>query len=152
MDTKEVLEEALCAYGGTVILVSHDRYLLNRVPNRIVELSGGAANMYGGNYDKYLNILSKNNTSEISRPKAAVKVKKVQKHKVAAKNNKMTEALENEIRELENNAELLQKEMSDPLILDDYVKLSEIYEALKEVNSAISVKYDEWYAVSSKGE
>ena len=52
--TKEVLEDALSEYTGTIIFVSHDRYLLNKIATRIVEISGGTAKEYKGNYDDYL--------------------------------------------------------------------------------------------------
>ena len=53
LSTKEVLEDALAEFGGTIILVSHDRYLLNKVASRIIEIKHDEANSYEGNFDAY---------------------------------------------------------------------------------------------------
>ena len=52
--SKEILEDALNGYDGTVLYVSHDRYFINRTASRILELEGGRLNEYLGNYDYYL--------------------------------------------------------------------------------------------------
>ena len=52
--SKEILEDALNSYNGTVLYVSHDRYFINRTAHRILELSGGTLHQYLGNYDYYL--------------------------------------------------------------------------------------------------
>jgi ATP-binding cassette subfamily F protein 3 len=53
MMTKEVLENALAEFGGTIILVSHDRYLLNKVAGRIIEIKPDEVNSYEGDFDAY---------------------------------------------------------------------------------------------------
>ena len=53
LNTKEVLEDALAEFGGTIILVSHDRYLLNKVASRIIEIKHDEVNSYEGNFDAY---------------------------------------------------------------------------------------------------
>ena len=53
LSTKEVLEDALAEFGGTIILVSHDRYLLNKVASRIIEIKHDEVNSYEGNFDAY---------------------------------------------------------------------------------------------------
>ena len=60
--SKEILEDAICAYDGTVFVISHDRYFLNKVPDRIFELKDGVFTEYLGNYD-YM-IEKKNELSE----------------------------------------------------------------------------------------
>ena len=52
--SKEILEDAVNSYSGTVLYVSHDRYFINRTAHRILELSGGTLTQYLGNYDYYL--------------------------------------------------------------------------------------------------
>jgi ATP-binding cassette subfamily F protein 3 len=53
MRAKDVLLEALAEFSGTVVLVSHDRYFLNRLPTKVFEVAGGAVNVYPGNYEDY---------------------------------------------------------------------------------------------------
>jgi len=54
LTAKEVLMEALLAYTGTLVLVAHDRYLLDRLPTQVIEVGGGKAVRYLGNYEDYL--------------------------------------------------------------------------------------------------
>ena len=54
MDSREVLEDALAGFGGTIITVSHDRYFINRVADRIIEMQPDGVTEYMGNYDDYL--------------------------------------------------------------------------------------------------
>lgn len=54
MDSREVLEDALSDFGGTIITVSHDRYFINRVANRIIEMRPDGVTEYIGNYDDYI--------------------------------------------------------------------------------------------------
>ena len=54
LQTKEAIEDALREFEGVILLISHDRYLLNRVPDQILDLSGGRAILYNGNFDAYL--------------------------------------------------------------------------------------------------
>src|SRR5690242_479536 len=54
LTAKEVLLEALVAYAGTLVIVAHDRYLLDRLPTQVIEVGGGRAVRYLGNYEDYL--------------------------------------------------------------------------------------------------
>ena len=54
IQSREILEEALQNYTGTVLYVSHDRYFINQTATRILDLTGGGLNSYSGNYDAYL--------------------------------------------------------------------------------------------------
>ncbi len=66
---KEVLLEALLAYGGTLVIVAHDRYLLDRLPTQVIEAGGGRAERYLGNYEDYLR--AKASAAVVPRPPAA---------------------------------------------------------------------------------
>ncbi|MBE6904611.1 MAG: ABC-F family ATP-binding cassette domain-containing protein, partial [Ruminococcaceae bacterium] len=78
MYTKEILEEALLRFEGTVILVSHDRYLLNRVPTQIFCLEKDGAQIYLGGYDSYINKIKNQNQEKASKPTEPSKQKKQQ--------------------------------------------------------------------------
>jgi ATP-binding cassette subfamily F protein 3 len=54
LTSKEVLLEALLSYGGTIVIVAHDRYILDRLPTQVIEVGGGQAHKYLGNYEDYL--------------------------------------------------------------------------------------------------
>ena len=57
IDTKEILEEALISFDGTILMISHDRYFINKVCNQIIEIKDKKINKYLGNYDEYLKYL-----------------------------------------------------------------------------------------------
>ncbi|MDO4744558.1 MAG: ABC-F family ATP-binding cassette domain-containing protein, partial [Clostridia bacterium] len=59
LSSKEVLEAAMSDFGGTILFVSHDRYLLNKVPDKIVEITENGADIYSGNYDDYCEALER---------------------------------------------------------------------------------------------
>jgi ATP-binding cassette subfamily F protein 3 len=54
LTSKEVLLEALLSYGGTIIIVAHDRYILDRLPTQVIEVGSGQAHKYLGNYEDYV--------------------------------------------------------------------------------------------------
>lgn len=90
MDSREVLESALCDFTGTILLVSHDRFFINRIANRVIELSAHGVKSYLGNYDDYLAAKNKENEPQIEEP---------QKTKTALRDEKRRQRLEKEARQ-----------------------------------------------------
>jgi ATP-binding cassette subfamily F protein 3 len=90
MDSREVLESALCDFTGTILLVSHDRFFINRIANRVIELSACGIKSYLGNYDDYLAAKNKENEPQIEEP---------QKTKTALRDEKRRQRLEKEARQ-----------------------------------------------------
>lgn len=158
MVSKEVLEEALNAYEGTVLYVSHDRYFINRTASRVMALDNRNITSYPGNYDYYLEKTSVNinsaanytnkGTSDTTGAKASegkndwAKQKEFQAAKRKLE-NKLAKA-EKEIAELEDKLEALQKEMSKPEIASNSVKLQEICLEADKVKSRLDSLYEEW--------
>ncbi|MDE5578229.1 MAG: ATP-binding cassette domain-containing protein [Oscillospiraceae bacterium] len=64
IDTKEVLEQALCEFDGTIIFVSHDRYLLNKLATRIFEITENSAESFNGGFDDYIAVKRENEAAE----------------------------------------------------------------------------------------
>ena len=133
---KEALDLALSQFEGTIIMVSHDRYLLNSVPTKIIEMKSDEIVIYNGNYDYYKehiqaeskNIAVNNETkSDNAQQYDESRKNKAQDRKRRAKlmnTEKEIEALQNEINEL--------KELIDsPDIASDYQKLSDILAEVK---------------------
>lgn len=91
IDNKEVLENALIDYDGTLLFVSHDRYFINRIATKVIELSENGSKMYLGDYDYYLE--KKQEEEEIAellaeKTPAAVEVNSNKKIISKAKNSK----------------------------------------------------------------
>lgn len=109
LDSKEAIENALDAFDGTVIFVSHDRYLLNKIAEKILEIRSDGTEMYNGNFDFYLDVNKKREQAERqaleAESKAMAEQEKKEKSERAYK-SKEQRSLEakkrNRIRELEN--------------------------------------------------
>ena len=84
LSTKEVLEDALAEFGGTIILVSHDRYLLNKVASRIIEIKHDEVNSYDGNFDAYSEAV---NAARQPKMQSEAEIKRAEEEK-AYKENK----------------------------------------------------------------
>lgn len=155
--SKEILENALNQYTGTVLYVSHDRYFINKTATRIVELTHHNIINFEGNYDYYLEKrdtlldinfgqssddenLTKEDTSE-------VKVDWKQQKEEQAKARKLQNAIsknEARIAELEQIVANCDEEMCKSEVASDTAKLLEIHKKQEAANEELLVLYDEW--------
>lgn len=164
LSTKEVLEDALAEFGGTIILVSHDRYLLNKVASRIIEIKHDEVNSYEGNFDAYSEAVSAarqlkmQSEAEIKRAEEEKAYKENKARQYRSKEQRAADAQKrNRIRELEKEIEdtevlifELENAISDPDIASDYSKMSEKCKELEEAKTALDQKMDEWAELSDQ--
>lgn len=164
LSTKEVLEDALAEFGGTIILVSHDRYLLNKVASRIIEIKHNEVNSYEGNFDAYSEAvnaarqLKMQSEAEIKRAEEEKAYKENKARQYRSKEQRAADAQKrNRIRELEKEIEdtevlifELENAISDPEIASDYSKMSEKCKELEEAKTALDQKMDEWAELSDQ--
>ena len=164
LSTKEVLEDALAEFGGTIILVSHDRYLLNKVASRIIEIKHDEVNSYDGNFDAYSEAvnaarqLKMQSEAEIKRAEEEKAYKENKAKHYRSKEQRAADAQKrNRIRELEKEIEdtevlifELENAISDPEIASDYSKMSEKCKELEEAKTALDQKMDEWAELSDQ--
>lgn len=166
IDTKEVLEKALCDYDGTIIFVSHDRYLLNRLATRILEITPDSVESFNGGFDEYMEVkrakqLATEKQIEIQKAEKAkqeaaeksVKAyrSKEQRSADAKKRNRIRE-LEKEIEKLEAEMQALQEEMASPEVCQNYQLMQEKC-AEFERKKLLSAEYsDEWLMLSEEME
>lgn len=151
--SKEILENALNSYTGTVLFVSHDRYFINSTATRIIELANKTVVNYIGNYDYYLekkDILGAkpitNNTSKSSS--SAISKLNWQKEKVKQAQQKK---IKNEIKRTEERMALIEAEIeeldnmyADPAISSDTAKLMEIHTRKEALSKELDELYDKW--------
>lgn len=154
--SKEILEDAINAYEGTVLYVSHDRYFINRTASRILDLTERTFISYLGNYDYYLekketleqNLLNKT-TAPTTKPETVSETKldwQAQKE-LQAKQRKRENDLrkcEEEITALEERDALLDEEMSLPENATNVAKLQEITKEKEEIASKLLALYEKW--------
>lgn len=154
--SKEILEDALNAYEGTLLYVSHDRYFINRTASRILDLVDGQLTCYLGNYDYYLekrkaqeNTPSWKQTNTPSGTDSASDTKQdwLSKKESQAKQRKKENDLkkcEAEIASLETEQKQLDEEMTQPQIATDAAKLQELSIRREEITSRLTALYEQW--------
>ncbi len=157
ISTKEVLEDALDEYTGTILFVSHDRYLLNKIADRIVEIRDGKAYEYKGNYDDYLKAREleiKAEEAEASAPSPAPQPEKKQyrtKSQRAEDVRKKQELakLEKDISDLEQEIAGMEEMICIPEIAADYQKMDKLCRELEEKKNELNTLMDNWLEMQS---
>lgn len=160
--SKEILEDALNGYEGTILYVSHDRYFINRTAHRILDLTEGQFVSYVGNYDYYL---EKHDTVmaaiEASTPQSADadntaatraaesevkldwKAQKEEQARLRKKENDLKKC-EEKIAELEARISEIDTEMSDPAIGTQVAKLQELTKEQTSCQEQLEKLYEQW--------
>lgn len=156
LDAKEVLEKALADYDGTLLFVSHDRYFINELANKIVVAKDGQAKIYEGNYTYYLNEKAKEEAAaQEAAPEEAPTVKAVSENKISYQEQKKRDSekrklerqvaqAEKDLEELEAKEQEIQEAMADPAIAADFSKLGPLQEDLTAVQEKISQVTQAW--------
>ena len=158
--SKEILEDALNAYEGTVLYVSHDRYFINRTATRILDLTGHKLIGYLGNYDYYLEKKESLEQAFLTKDASIVKTeqtpsvqkldwqaKKEQQAKQRKKENDLKKC-ENEITSLEEKSRLLDEQMALPENATNVSKLQELTKEKTDIEGKLTALYDIWEELS----
>ncbi|MCP3742494.1 ABC-F family ATP-binding cassette domain-containing protein [Rossellomorea sp. BNER] len=154
LDSKEVLENALIDYPGTIIFVSHDRYFINRITTKVLELSTTGITEFLGDYDYFVekkqemleheelenkkvdNIVEQSNTNSFKIDKEAKKLERQRKRRV--------EELEGQMEELEGEIEGLEAKLIDPDVFQDHEQLQVITSKLETAKERLEELMEEW--------
>lgn len=143
LDAKEAIEQALDEFDGTVIFVSHDRYLLNKIAGRLLEIRADGTEIYEGGFDYYLEVNRKRRMEEqlrIDAEKAQKAAEAAAEKSVKAYKSKEQRTLEakrrNRIRELENAIEDIQQQLD---VLQEEITREEVYSDFELMNSKCSL-------------
>ena len=149
MDSREVLEDALSGFGGTIITVSHDRYFINRVANRIIEMRPDGVTEYMGNYDDYVErknrpveqeaVAGKTRT-ELDKEKRRDKLNKQAQRQLKVRAQEAERAVglkEEEIAHLE-------AQLADPDLYADAQRAADISRAYQKAQAELPLLYEQW--------
>jgi ATP-binding cassette subfamily F protein 3 len=163
LPTKEVLEESLKEFTGTMILVSHDRYLLNKTATRIVEITHNSVRSFDGGFDYYIQTIA-DEEKAVQEENAAKKqqllseeykqnkqkqYRSKQQRADDAKRRQRIKDLEKEIEKIELQIEELENEISKPEIASDFALMSEKCSLLEKLRSDSEEKMDEWASLEA---
>ena len=155
MTSREILENAVRSYEGTVICVSHDRYFINRTADRILELYEKRFLNYIGNYDYYaekcelvheLFVEKEERTRSVSEGSIDWKLKKEEDARKRKAENDLRR-VEQEITELEEKIQRLDETMADPENATSAEKLISLQEEKSSLQAALSAAYTRWEAM-----
>ena len=146
--SREVLENALSDFDGTLLVVSHDRYFINKLSSRIVHLTHNGAVTIDGNYESYLAFRENQqiNEEKTVEKKPVVNDYKLRKEQASLERKRKTRInkIEIEIAELEELACELQNTLQSPEVTADYEKLLSVTEKLDETKNKLETLYAEW--------
>ncbi|MUT67869.1 ABC-F family ATP-binding cassette domain-containing protein [Paenibacillus sp. NEAU-GSW1] len=160
--SKEVLESALLDYDGTLLFISHDRYFLNKMAERIVELTPNGTEHFLGNYDE---MLEKKSLLEEVRNEAAAKQAAIASKQPAAEATssyesdkqakrderaklRKLEQTEQTISKLEEQIAELEVQLTDPAVFNDYMRIQEIQAQIDAHRASLTAAYEEWEQLS----
>lgn len=157
IDSKEVLENALIDFDGTLLFVSHDRYFINRVATHVLELSENGSTLYLGDYDYYvekkaeveMSQTEEDSTSNQAKEASPVNDYQAQKEsqKEVRKLMRQIESLEAEIEELESQSQVISEQM---LEINDADKLMELQAELDKISHRQEEAMLEWEELSEQ--
>jgi ATP-binding cassette subfamily F protein 3 len=157
IDSKEVLEDALLNYEGTILVVSHDRYFLNKVANKIYDMSKDGVFQYLGNYDYYLQkkaeLEEEDDEIIVSKTKTqlnAEKKKERENIKDRQQREKILRNLEEEIEMHENKISELELALCQPSTYSDKVLIIELNENLNTYKNNLEILYTQWTEILEK--
>ncbi len=154
LQSKEALEKALVEFEGTMIFVSHDRYFLNAIPTKIIELNKNGLSIYNGNFDFYLEQQKKEaDAAPPPPPRPAAETKFYRsKQERAEQTKRRTRAarLEELIAQSEEEIARLEAEIALPETGADYEKLTELCAQLEQAKAAHEEYFMEWAELSEE--
>ena len=151
---KEAVEEAILAFPGTFLAVSHDRYFLDKVADRVVELADGRLTDYHGNYSYYRSRKQAAPAKEPVRDSKSQASEAPQSAPPAPKrrsdNTRLRDKLEQDITELEIMVKVYEKQLSDPASHADAAASQALYETYEATKAQLATHYDRWLEITDE--
>lgn len=149
--SREELENTLLDYSGTMLIVSHDRYFINKLSSRILELTPTGVNEYLGNYDEYIERKNRTASQEIVEKKETVK--KVNDYLLKKERRSQMLKMKNRLAKVEEEIEKTELEIDDinsKLTTSDYEELMELTAKLDRKTQYRDILYTEWDELSER--
>ena len=158
IDSREVLENAINEFSGTVLFISHDRYFINQVATDVLDMSATGIKHYEGDYDDYLEAVNKELTStagqdeqqvnSTAKPKKSSAQQSYQQSKetqrARRKLQRQVDKLEDQMASLEEQSQAIQEQMSQPEVATDIGQLADLQKQLNKLNEQSEEVELEW--------
>lgn len=150
---KETLENLLCSYHGTIITVSHDRYFINKICDRLLIFDNGKIIDFKGKYSEFEESQTERETAvSETKPEKKEKKKYVSPLKEIEKRNRRIKKLEALIAEEEQKISALNESLDSPDVFSDYIKITAIQEEISEAEKTLEAYTEEWLTLSEEAE
>ena len=150
MDSREVLEQALEEFPGTILAISHDRYFINRFANRVAVLEEGGMREYLGNYDDYFEKVNRAQEPDGSGPQVTRTQMDREKKRSREEQRRlnelkaMQEKAEQDVIRAEQEAAEMEQQLQDPAIWQDPEKAQTLSKAYQAKKAEIERLYEAW--------
>ena len=149
MDSREVLEDALSDFGGTIITVSHDRYFINRIANRILEMRPEGVVEYMGNYDDYIEKKNRPVEQETVAGKTRTELEKEKRREKQSKQalrqlKARAQEAEKAIGVKEEEITQMEAQMADPALYADAEKAAAVQKSYQQAQRDLQALYEAW--------
>jgi ATP-binding cassette subfamily F protein 3 len=140
IQSEEVLEDALSDFPGTILFISHDRYFINKIATKVIELTPHGTKTYEGDYDYYLT--HRTNVQEDTKEKVVTK-QKIQ-NTIDKKTKNRIKKLEEEISAMEDEIAAKEASLGNEEILNDYEKYNAVNDEIEAANKKLEALMEEW--------
>ncbi len=154
MDSREVLEQALETFPGTILAISHDRYFINRFSTRVAVLEEGGVREYLGNYDDYFEKINRAQEPDGSGPQITRTQMDREKKRSREEQRKLNELkalqekAEKDVMQAEKDAAEMEEQLQDPSIWQDPQKAQELSKAYQAKKAEIEHLYEVWESLT----
>ena len=150
IDSKQILEDAILDFEGTLLIISHDRYFLNKVASKILDMKSDRMDLYLGNYNYYQEKLREMNMTEEEKAtvtktqiKKERKKEKLKRDEIRAIKNKI-KSIEKDMEEIDKKIKDLTKESLAEGFYDDQARVAEVFREMKDLEDMRDDLDEEW--------
>ncbi|KNY27481.1 ABC transporter related protein [Pseudobacteroides cellulosolvens ATCC 35603 = DSM 2933] len=157
INSREVLEEALANYEGTILSISHDRYFINKLATRILDMDNCSLLDLEGNYDFFIDYKNRVKKSapdtstevQVSQSKLDYKAEKEERARIRKLEKRYSE-IENKIADTEERLKAIDQEMFDESTASDHSRLTDLLDEQIRLNSLLEELYSEWESITTE--
>ena len=144
IQSKEILEDALDGFEGTILFISHDRYFINKIANKILDFNQNNSQIIDGNYDDYTN--RKYQAAIVEQPKVVSSTREDMMKKRRLESD--IKKVEQEIQNLETKLSQLQEELSTDEVMEDYQRYNELTNEISTIEEQLESTMERWEELS----
>ena len=145
ISSKEVLEDALNSFDGTILFISHDRYFINKIANKVLDFNQDHSQLIDGNYDTYL--VRKHPGESTVMPKKETQVSRISEQEQRKMKNTLKN-VERKISELEEKQATFDEELASEEVINDYQKYNDLVSQKEALEEELNTLLEQWESLS----